>query len=601
MGDYGRGYIGAAGLGEDGEVGSAIGENGAGRSPRADAFRSVDQAARLRKASEESRGELAGLQGTVGTLQSALAGHASALVQYKQQLRAVEAENHDLRQQFRKAAAAAEEVEARRDALSEDAAQREAERRRMAQRLVDAEEASRVADSEARQLRRRSDHVEAQLSAVQGRLRATEADAAELRRRLILAEAKRDAAGGRAEVAEGRLEEQEGELAEARRRSLSFEKQAEAERQAVVEREEQLRHQAAQLEVMQDLKHRLDAASGEARDFARRCEELESRLSQAEATSERLADEKAAVLGELRRAETALGETALAASSVDNLRAEVRHLQARLRQEQDHCADLNTSAREARQESAELKAALREAERRSTETTAQVRSLAEREAVLQEAASAGERAAQRAGTAEEELENLRQRCAELENSLRQSELVMGQETERRLILEHTVVGAGWARDLYAKLAPLVSIPVTDSTQADASAFEQLGGAASRKLAAADASCGKLRSLVDRFLGVLGESARKSAQAALDAESTGVDDLDDFEVLSELMQLILDKLLEDVSAAQRVIVEQNGLLRSGESGRTPEAHPPPQLKDQPVGWRSTPSRQDHRTYSPVPRW
>eukprot|EP01065_Artemidia_motanka_P004441 TRINITY_DN12101_c0_g2_i1.p1 TRINITY_DN12101_c0_g2~~TRINITY_DN12101_c0_g2_i1.p1 ORF type:complete len:206 (+),score=60.50 TRINITY_DN12101_c0_g2_i1:91-708(+) len=189
------------------------------------ATRSRDQTALLRKASEESRGELDGLRGTVGTLQAAVHGHAAALNHYKAQIRAVEDENRQLRQQLRRAIAAAEEAEARQAATEDEASQKDSERSRLLQRLAEAEGQASTSETECRQLRRKLDSFENNFAATQGRMRGAEADVADLRRRLILADAKRDSACGRAEVAESRFEEQEAELLALRKQCSALERQ----------------------------------------------------------------------------------------------------------------------------------------------------------------------------------------------------------------------------------------------------------------------------------------------------------------------------------------------------------------------------------------
>ena len=84
----------------------------------------------------------------------------------------------------------------------------------------------------------------------------------------------------------------------------------------------------------------------------------------------------------------------------------------------------------------------------------------------------------------------------------------------------------------------------------------------KKKQSASAYGQRLRDTVAGYVGVLGKSASRNAEAALAAEPTA--DTDDFEVSHQLLSVILERLVADMHNAKTIIEDQNLFLRSASS-------------------------------------
>eukprot|EP01061_Rhynchopus_euleeides_P004958 TRINITY_DN14189_c0_g1_i1.p1 TRINITY_DN14189_c0_g1~~TRINITY_DN14189_c0_g1_i1.p1 ORF type:complete len:603 (+),score=233.94 TRINITY_DN14189_c0_g1_i1:43-1851(+) len=556
-----------------------------------------DRAVLLRRAADESKGEIDGLHDNVQTLQGAIAGHASALNTYKQQIRVKEDECRELSLELKAVRVENDHLKSRLDAAEENVQSLEAARRKTSSAVAAAEQAARDKEARMRDLQVRLEGLDQELCFANQRVCNSDTEIAELRRRLLTAEGAAEKCASRADAATQQLNLLQKQLQDLTHTNAAMERKCVEEQHQRVELVSLLKHaEAAHDEIQSKMEHS-EVVIADLRRDATEMTKLKMSLGETKRQLQTVLAAKNGVNIELIRSEEALAAALSDATLAERLRGELQQLanmydtvSAKLEASEDalnttraeldssrvRCDEVDrraiTAEREASKLHQDMEAVargakmLQENEVLRREDDLELESLRvevqERRRECEELAMGVERLHEKASRERAkriELEAFRDEMLALEarNNDRQQVAALSEE---RLVLEQQLSQVvGTLTMLWNELGPLVITPFSAGMSPADGQLSEVAVGASRLLKRAHSTVAALKKLVMTYTGVLGEGVRRTAEAAMNAETT--DDTDDFEVAIQLLSLVLEKLVADMGSAKRTIEEQNVLLHS----------------------------------------
>ncbi|KAJ9454894.1 hypothetical protein DIPPA_02854 [Diplonema papillatum] len=539
--------------------------------------------------------------------------------------------------------------------------QADRDRRKTSAVASEAEEDGRSKEARIKDLTLRIESMDYDLCVANQKLCAAETELAELRRRLITSEHAAEAARGKADSTQQQMDRLQVEYHERSHRYNTLERQFTEDHHAKVELEAMLRHSEKHGEELQD---RLSLAESQLSELRREASELGSLRVQLSDCQRQLATALEAKNGqsmELLKSEEALAGALSEANLVQRLREDLQLMQSKeaallnkltaaeattitleteykdqVQRSAEFEAHLSESNKLCRQLDGELATARRHLERAEVERTAYARvpdaqgmarvniELADKKRECEELAAGVEKLHAKA-----ELE--RAMRLEVEARLQSvlattahplpvplsmpvpmpvpvTEVVTGRPDgpllrqlaeERNSLVENLSQLAATLHTVWEALAPRVFPYIAPGTPPGDGQLTELAAIGSRLLRGAQSASSRLKDLVLHYASVLGTNGRRNAEAAFLAEST--EDVDDFDVSVQLVSVILEKLVADVSTAKRVIEDQQqplSLAHHHSLGEPISGIPPPVHRVHAVSSISRTQRFHHSSSSPL---
>eukprot|EP01064_Diplonema_japonicum_P018504 TRINITY_DN27195_c0_g1_i1.p1 TRINITY_DN27195_c0_g1~~TRINITY_DN27195_c0_g1_i1.p1 ORF type:complete len:582 (+),score=200.61 TRINITY_DN27195_c0_g1_i1:40-1785(+) len=557
---------------------------------RASWYSAKDKSLLLRKAADESKGEIEGLQENVSTLQGAIAGHANALNMYKQQIRRKEDENRTLSQELKVLQADMEQTTERNRALELALRMAEDAKRKALSAASEMEQETFLKNARSKDQTMRLDNLDYELTAANQKINAYETELAELRRRLITADSQNEALTARADSATLQLRNVEHELQDFQHATSATERRCQDEQRQRSELEAMIKRLEGTNEQLNEKRAAHETSFAELQREVAMLPAVKSQLADTQRKLAAALESRNGASLNLMKSEEALAEALTDSSLVERLRGELNASTNRIAAMSTQLLEADASRAESEAIIMNLRHELDVVQATAQQSSKEVRNLeAELHNVTLEVSRSGGGDQGELEVLRESLQESRTECEELAAGVEKLHSMAEQEKSRRLQVEayhhemhklgtmpgHTmdIITLAEERDMlmdqltqvvssldmiWNELAPFAFSGAINSTPLDGQLAE-LAVVGARMFKASQRTGARLREVVTQYISVLNPGARRNAEAAMEAETT--DDTDDLEVSLQLLSLILEKLVADISNAKNIIEEQNIYLTS----------------------------------------
>ena len=401
-----------------------------------------DRSILLRKAANESKGEIDGLHDDVQSLQGAIAGHANALNVYKQQIRAKEDECRELQTDLKTVKTDNEHLRLRLNAAEEALAQMEAGRRKLIHSASTAEEDAKDKEARMRDLQVRLEGLDQELCFANQRACSADTEIAELRRRLLTADGAAEKAESRADAMSHQLDVLQQQMQDLTHVNATLERKAVEDQHQKVELQSLLQRAQGATEQLQSKCERSEATVAELRREATEMTKLKMMLGEAKRQLQNVLASKNGVNIELLRSEEALAAALQDATHAETMRGELQNVTkmyeavaGRLQQSEGIHEEARSDLSVMLQRNEELERRASEAEKRSAALTLQMEEVALDAKVLHDNEALRRQDDAELETLRVEVQERRRECEELAMGVERLHQKSERERSKRIELE----------------------------------------------------------------------------------------------------------------------------------------------------------------------
>ena len=327
-----------------------------------------DKSVLLRRAADESRGEIEGLEDNVSTLQDAIMGHANALTLYKQQLRGKEDEVRALQQENNLLRSDIDHLTSKSASTDDIVRAAEDARRRALTQNAELEEQLRQKDSHLKDATMRLESLHQELSTARQKLCIGETELADLRRRLITSDANYDAAHTKAETTTRQLDQLQIEFNDLSHQHGLLDRRSSEDHHQRLELETLLERANRSSEELNDKLARSEGIIADLRREVQDMAHLKIQLSESQRQAADALEAKSGTVVELLKSEEALALALASSNSVEQMRNELTITLSKYESLHTRCSTAETTATTLEVELSTAKETIRQLEVSLTDT-----------------------------------------------------------------------------------------------------------------------------------------------------------------------------------------------------------------------------------------